>query len=197
MSNEHYSRDELLAFGFAEVGSNVSVSRKSSLYAISGSLGSNIRIDDFCILKGRIRIGSYVHVSSHCSLSGARGEVTMSDCAGLSSHVSIFTGSDTYEQNFLNGPTVPPEYVKTITGNVRIGQAVVVGAHTVVLPGVDIGDGASIGAMCIVAKNCEPGAVYASGSGRPRRVATRDVDVILAKVQHLIDNLGPGHPPRE
>jgi acetyltransferase-like isoleucine patch superfamily enzyme len=185
MSNEHYSRDELLAFGFAEVGSNVSVSRKSSLYAISGSLGSNIRIDDFCILKGRIRIGSYVHVGSHCSLSGARAEVSIAECVSLSTRVTIFTGTDSYTDACLNGPMVPHEFVRTSSGTVRIGQGVIIGAHTVILPNVEIGDGASIGAMCIVNDSCAAGSIVVSGGGRPRTISTRDADAILAQVRQV------------
>jgi dTDP-4-amino-4,6-dideoxy-D-glucose acyltransferase len=185
MSDDYYSRDELLALGFSEVGQNVSVSRKSSLYAISGSLGSNVRIDDFCILKGRIRIGSYVHIGSHCSISGARAEVSIAGCVSLSTRVTIFTGTDSYVDACLNGPMVPQEFVTTLAGPVRIGQGAVIGAHTVILPNVEIGDGASIGAMCIINDSCPAGSIVVCGGGRPRTIGTRDTAAILAQVQQV------------
>ena len=134
MSSDFYTSADLLAFGFTSVGENVQVSRKASLYAITGTIGNNVRIDDFCILKGAIEIRSFVHVGSHCSLSGSRGQVLISDCVSLSTRVTIFTGTDSYSEDYLNGPLVPAKYVKTKIGDVSIGRGVVVGAHTVILP---------------------------------------------------------------
>jgi len=47
-----FAADELKAFGFSDVGNNIQISRKCSFYGISGRIGSNVRIDDFCIFKG-------------------------------------------------------------------------------------------------------------------------------------------------
>jgi dTDP-4-amino-4,6-dideoxy-D-glucose acyltransferase len=191
LDEHYYSPQELIGFGFASVGHNVRVSRKVSLYAISGSIGSSVRIDDFSIIKGRVTIRSYVHIGSHCSLSGARGQVD--DCTSLSTGVSIFTGSDDYRGDCLNGPMVPQELVRTISGDVRIGRGVVVGAHAVLLPGIAVGDAATIGACCVINADCEPGGVYVTGGGRPRRVHTRDLRAVLAQVESVLDgDSGPG-----
>ena len=101
--------------------------------------------------------------------------------------MTIFTGSDTYDDAYLSGPLVPDELIKTIAGDVRIGQGVVIGAHAVILPGVEIADGASVGAMCIVNMNCVPGGVYVCGGGRPRKVSTRDLITIRAQVAQTLD----------
>ena len=42
-----------------------------------------------------------------------------------------------------------------------IGQAVLIGAHSVILPGVTIGDAGSVGAMAVVTKSIEPGEMAA------------------------------------
>lgn len=56
--NSFYTREELLSLGIKSVGENVYISRKSSFYGCSEiSIGSNVRIDDFCILSGRVHLG--------------------------------------------------------------------------------------------------------------------------------------------
>ena len=44
-------------------------------------------------------------------------------------------------------------------GPIKIGRNVTIGAMTLVLPGVEIGDGATVAAYSLVNKNVEPGAV--------------------------------------
>jgi galactoside O-acetyltransferase len=175
--------------GFAKVGRNLQISRKCSFYAISGSIGDNVRVDDFCILKGHIRIGSYVHIAAHCSVSGVRGTVEFGDFSTLSNGVSIFTGSDDYRENALSSSTVPQEYVRTIAGDVIIGRGVIVGAHSVVLPKTVVGDAASIGALCILKGRIVPGTILVSGTRRPKVAGKRDVSAILAQAETVLQNL--------
>ena len=120
-----------------------------------------------------------MHVGSHCSLSGSRGRVLISDCVSLSTRVTIFTGTDSYSEDYLNGPLVPVKYVKTKIGDVSIGRGVVVGAHTVILPGVEIGEASSVGAMCVLNRSCKPGSVVITGAGRPRMIRSRNVAAIV------------------
>lgn len=182
----HLSASELVALGFRRVGSNVRVSRKSSFYNIKGQIGDSVRIDDFCIFKGHVEIGSYVHVAAYCSVSGAYGEVTLRDFCTLSNRVSIFTGSDDYSADTLNNSQVPEEFTTIRKGAVVIGQAVLVGAHSVILPGVTLGDAASVGAMAVVAKSIGPGEM-ARSSGTIAIISERrrDVDQILAMAEEF------------
>ena len=70
------SREAAEALGFLTVGENVQVSDRASFYGANRFfLGSNVRIDDSCLLsKGgrRIAIGNHVHVAAYSSLIGAR-----------------------------------------------------------------------------------------------------------------------------
>ena len=52
-------------------------------------------------------------------------------------------------------------------GEVHIGENVMIGAGSMILPGVTIGDGAVVGAGTVVHKNVEPGSFVA---GNPQRV---------------------------
>lgn len=176
----YYSREELLAFGFESVGEPTWISRKASLYAIKGSLGHHVRVDDFCILKGHIRIGSYVHVAAYCSLSGVAGVVELGDCSSVGNRASIYSGSDDYKADSLASNLVPQELVSTLAGPVRLGRAALVGAHCVLLPGVQIGDAAAVGSQCVVNQSIEAGTMLVSATSRNLQVGTRDVARVLA-----------------
>ena len=64
-----YTEEELKGLGFRHIGNGVCISRKASIYGAQNiSLGDHVRIDDFCILSGRIEIGSYVHVAAYTSV---------------------------------------------------------------------------------------------------------------------------------
>jgi dTDP-4-amino-4,6-dideoxy-D-glucose acyltransferase len=183
--------NELKAMGFSDVGENLQISRKSSFYRISGRIGNNVRIDDFCIFKGHIEIGSYVHVAAFCSVSGAFAKVELSDFCTLSNRVSIFTGSDDYGADTLNNSQVPEEFTTIKKGPVVIGQGVLIGAHSVILPSVTIGDAGSVGAMAVVVKSIGPGemarataAVAVVGNRK------RDVRKILTMAKDFLGHAG-------
>lgn len=154
-----YSVPELEFMGFKRVGKNTQISRKCSFYKISGFIGDNVRIDDFCILKGHIEIGSYVHLCAYCMVSGAAAPVTIGDFVILAARCSVYSGSNDHGADFLGGPLVPAEYVKECVGPVKVGLGTLVGAHCVILPNVDIGAGASIGSGCVVSFNVPDGGI--------------------------------------
>ena len=69
--DSYYSEEELNNIGFKSIGTNVKLSKKSSIYGANEiSLGNNVRIDDFCILSGKIRIGNYIHIAAYSALYG-------------------------------------------------------------------------------------------------------------------------------
>jgi len=162
--SEFYSTEELHSAGFDQIGADVRVSRKTSFYGISGSIGSYVRVDDFCTLKGRLSIGSHVHIAGYCSISGTAASVTIEDFVSVANRVSIYGGSDDYRAPKLNGPTVPEEFLATISASVIIREASIIGAHTVILPGVTVGKGASIGSLCLIFRNIESAAIIVSSS---------------------------------
>lgn len=174
------SADELWALGFSEVGDHIQISRKASFYRISGHIGDHTRIDDFCILKGHVELGSYVHIAAFCSISGAWDKVKIADFVTVSNRVSIFTGSDDFGASTLNN-THDDRYTIMLRGPVTIGLGALVGAHSVILPNVDIGDGASIGAMAVVAKSVPHGGIArASAAAVVHPEKKRDVEMMRA-----------------
>ena len=185
-----HSREALELMGFLTVGENVQISDRASFYGASRiSVGRNVRIDDFCVLAaglGGIELGRYVHIAVGSSLIGA-GRIALSDFAGLSSRVSIYSSSDDYSGVAMTNPTVPGEYTSVTHADVFLGRHVIVGSGSVILPGVTLEDGVAVGALSLVTRNCSAFGIYA---GNPaRRISERKRD-LLAQEQRFMASKG-------
>lgn len=158
------ARDQLLAMGFAALGDDVRISDRASFHnAAAISLGSGVRIDDFCVLSagvGGIGIGSRVHIGAHSTLIGA-GRMTLSDFTNLSGRVSIYSSSDEFHGAGLTGPMVPVEYRQVCDAPVHLGRHVIVGCGSVILPGAFLEDGVAVGALSLVKERCAGFGLYA------------------------------------
>jgi galactoside O-acetyltransferase len=172
-----YSQEELEKIGFKSLGEGVKISRNTCIYGAEEiSVGNHVRIDDFCRLSGNITIGNYVHISVYSALFGGSAGIELSDFTNLSSRVSIYAQSDDYSGEELTGSAVPNEYKKIISAPVKIERHVILGASSVVLPGVVLAEGTACGAMSLINKSTEPWSVYV---GIPvRRLKARKQDLL-------------------
>ena len=172
-----YFEEELRAFGFRQVGNNVLLSRKASLYGIQRiSIGDSVRIDDFCILsagEGGIELQDYIHIGPYSAIMG-RGKVVLKNFVNISSRVTIYSSNDDYSGAMMSNPMVPEEYKNVTHADVMLGKHVIVGSGTVILPGVVIGDGCAIGALSLVSADCPPFTISAGVQARfiKKRMAT-------------------------
>lgn len=156
-----YSREELERIGFQNIGTDVSISRKASIFRPERiSIGNHVRIDDFCLLSGNIVLGSYIHIAAYSAFFGGSGNVVMKDFSGLAYRCTIIAETDDYCGEYLTNPTVSGEYRGVMVGKVVIGKHVIIGAGSTVLPDVELGEGCSFGAMSLVNRNTEPWGVY-------------------------------------
>jgi len=162
-----YTREELEKIGFKSIGENVLISDKASIYnAKNISIGSNVRIDDFCILSagdGGIEIGDYVHIACYSSLIG-KGSIILKDFSGLSIRVTILSSSDDYSGEYLTNPMINDpsgEFTYIKHSDVILEKHALVGSGAILLPGVVIGEGASVGAMSLVKNNIDPFTIVA------------------------------------
>lgn len=173
------ARSVVEAMGFAAIGKHVLISDRASFYNCANIvLGSNVRIDDFCILSagpGGIEIGNFVHVAAYSSLIGA-GKICLADFSNISSRVSIYSSSDDYSGATMTNPMVAPEFTGVEHADVLIGRHAIIGAGSVVLPGVLIGEGAAIGALSLVKSACDPFGVYVGAPAK--RIADRKRDLL-------------------
>jgi len=167
-------REAIERMGFASVGENVQISDRASFYGADRiTLGSNVRIDDFCVISaglGGIIIGNYVHIAVGATLIGT-GKITLCDFVGVSSKTSIYSSNDDYSGAVMTGPTLPVEFTNVRHADVRLGKHVIVGCGSVILPGVTLEEGVAVGALSLVTRNCKAFGIYA---GNPaRRISER------------------------
>lgn len=158
----YYSESELCSLGLKHVGKNVRLSRKTSLYGISNiSIGDNVRIDDFCILSGKINIGNYVHINPYTGIYAGTSGVYIEDFCNFSSRITIYAVADDYSGEYMTSPLLPKECTNIQTAPVYIRKHVIIGTACNILPGVEIAEGCAIGAMSLIKHNTEPWGIYA------------------------------------
>jgi len=120
-----------------------------------------------------IRIGSFVHIGAHASIVGG-GECVLGDFSGLSGGVRIYTGNEDYLGGSLTNPAVPEPWRVPVRSYVRLGKHAIVGANAVILPGVEVGDGAVVGALSLVTRDCEPWTIYGGSPAKPIKERPRE-----------------------
>lgn len=154
--NSFYTEEELKELGFKSYGKNVLISRFARFYGISNmEIGNNVRIDDFCILSGKIKIGNYVHISAYTALYGSQG-IEIKDYCGCSARSIIYSAMDDFSGEYMIGPMLPKELTNVTGGPVILEKYVQLGANTTVMPDLTIGEGAVTGSCTLVRHNIEP-----------------------------------------
>jgi len=172
------TEEELKQYPFKSLGKNVTIHSRAILCGIENlSIGDNSRIDDNAVILAtdEVSLGAYVHIPCFCFLGGKFG-IEIGNFTSLAPGVKIFSSSDDYSGEYMTGPLVPSECCGGDRGKVVIGRHVVLGANTVVLPGLTVGDGVSVGAQSLVKKDLEPWGMYA---GTPaRQIGQRKKDLL-------------------
>ena len=169
-------RRELDQLGFAAVGEDVLISRKASIYAPERiRVGDHVRIDDFTFLSGDITLHNHIHIAAFCMLIGGSGDagIVMDDFSGLSGRVTVYSISDDYSGEFMTNPTIPEEYLNVLRGRVTIGKYAIIGTSSVLMPGVDIGEGAAVGAMSLVSRSLPGWKICGGVPARPLKDRSR------------------------
>lgn len=180
----YLTEPQLAQMGFHSLGKNVQISDKAAIYnADQIDIGDNSRIDDFCVVSGRVQIGSYVHVAPYCLLAGGTEGIFLDDFSGLAYNVQVFSQSDDYSGRTLTNPTVDKKYKSETKAPVQIGRHVIIGATSIVFPGVLLAEGCSVGAMTLIHKSTTPWGIYV---GNPaRRIRERKKDLLALEAQFL------------
>ncbi|MDR4461409.1 MAG: acyltransferase [Nitrospirales bacterium] len=160
----YYTNVELEKAEFKSLGHNVSIAKNCTIIGTKNiSIGNNVRIDGFCSIiaaeEGFVELGSYIHIGCYCLLIAGAG-IVMKDFSCISHGVKIFTRTDDFSGKYLTNPTVPKKYTGVTNGRVTLSKHVLVGASTVVLPNIIIGEGSSIGAQSLVTKSLDSWGVY-------------------------------------
>lgn len=160
MQNSFYTPEELLSIGFKTIGHNVLISRFARFYGIRNmEIGNNVRIDDFCILSGKINLGNNIHISAFSALYGRFG-IELESFSGLSPRCTIFSASDDFSGDYMIGPMIDPKYTNIIGKKVLIKKYSQLGSNCIVFPGVTINEGVAVGAMSLILSDLEAWKIY-------------------------------------
>ena len=162
MKTSFYSEEELKEIGIRDFGKNVRISRMARIYSPEKMIiGDNVRIDDFCIFTGEVQIGSFVHLAPFSGYFGGDVGIYIEDFVGISSRVSCYALSDDYSGEFMTNPMIPEKYKNTFSKKIHIKRHVLIGASSVILPGVTIGEGVSCGSFTLINKELIEWGIYA------------------------------------
>ena len=186
MSTSFYSTEELKQIGFKYLGKNVLLSRNTCIYGAGNiSIGDNSRIDDFVLLSGHINIGKHVHIAAYTGLFAGEAGIDIEDYCGISAHCCVYAVTDDYSGLALTNPTIPSKY-KLITGKkVCLKKHVLVGAGSIILPGVCLEEGSSFGSMSLISKDSKAWTMYV---GAPmKELRSRNKKILELEAQFELD----------
>lgn len=123
-------------------------------------IGDNVRIDSFSKLEGGegLFIGDGVHIASFSHINTGGGTLFIGKGVGIASGVKIITGQP--DLQYLDICPQSENFHPPIRKKTFIGAYVFLGAGCTIMPGVEIGMGAVIGANSLVIKDVPSMAVY-------------------------------------
>lgn len=184
-----YTIEELKELGFKHLGGDdIKISKKASIFRPERMfLGNHVRIDDFCLLSGNITIGNYVHIAAYSGLFAGTSEIVMEDFSGLAFRCTIVAESDDYSGEYMMNPTIDMRYRNITKESVYLRKHVTIGTGSVVLPGVDLGEGCSFGAMSLINKSTDPWGIYV---GSPIRRVKERKKTLLDKEKLFLNERG-------
>lgn len=152
------------------------------------SIGDHVIIDDFTYISCGMNIGPFSHIAPNCTFSGGAGFVNIGAFVGISASSSVITGSSNYRVGCLDLPTIPDNYVAgAIVKEILISDFCLLGASSVVLPGVVMPQGMTTGALTLVRKkDYEKWGLYV---GNPvRKLGIKDSKKMIEDSKNLLED---------
>lgn len=108
---------------------------------------------------GRLVLGSNSHLGAFCYVNAHYGLVVVGDDVAIGPGTKLIA----YSNHYRSGSRVTAEKV---TGDIRIGSNVFIGANSTILPGVSIGDNIVIAAGSVVTNDIVDEGVYGGAPAR-------------------------------
>jgi acetyltransferase-like isoleucine patch superfamily enzyme len=148
------------------------------------SIGDGVIIDDFAFLyatgKG-IEIGSFSHITVGCVLM-AGGLIKIGSFSAVSPNSVVLAESDDYKGGgFIGNAIFPDKYRNRVEADVIIGNHVHIAVNCVILPGITLGDGCSIGAGSIVTKDMPEWTICYGNPCKPIKDKPREYQLAMEK----------------
>lgn len=178
------NQQELKALGLKSFGKKVLISRNAQFYGAENiEIGDNVRIDDFCILSGKVKLGSHIHISAGVYLFAGNASIEMEDFTCLSGKCSVYAVSDDYSGETMTNAVIDAKFKKVTAKKVLIKKHSIIGAGSTILPGVIIEEGCAVAAMSLINKSTKPWGVYVGSPAK--RVKSRKKDLLKLETEFL------------
>ena len=187
----YYDEHDLKEAGFKSIGRNVKIAKNCTIIGIENiEIDDNVRIDGYCTIvalgPGWLHLGKFIHIGGYCLLSAGNG-IYMDDFSGLSQGVKVYSKTDDYTGHHLTNPTVPEEYTGITGGTVTLGRHVIIGAGSVILPKVSIGEGSSVGALSLVTKSLDSWGVFLGSPAKKLKNRSKKLLELEAQLKQKIE----------
>lgn len=180
----YLSGEAIEKIGFKSVGVGVMISDKASIYnPESIKIGDYSRIDDFCVISGKVSLGRYCHITPMCLIAGGEPGIVLEDFCTLAYGVKIFAQTDDYSGETMTNSLISKKYKHEFKAPVSLHQHVIIGAGSIIFPGIVVAEGCSVGAMTLVNKDTKPWGVYVGSPAR--RLRDRKKDLLALKERFL------------
>lgn len=123
--------------------------------------GKNIIIDCFSYIYAdkQMIIGDNTHIGSFTFICGG-DVIEIGDFVGIGQGVKIYASTEDLRGWGFGNPTVADRHRNTLRAPVHINKFAVIGANSVILPGVTIGEGAAVGACSVITRDLDPWGIY-------------------------------------
>lgn len=146
--------------------------------------GKHIIIDDYVFIdsKKTISIGNYVHIALFASITGGE-ELIIDDFCAISQGVRILTATDDFKDGGFGNSTINNKFRNIRSGVIKIGPFSIIGANSVVLPNICIGEGAMVGANSVITRNLEPWGIYVGN----KKIGERNRDEVLKNYENFLN----------
>jgi acetyltransferase-like isoleucine patch superfamily enzyme len=153
-------------------------------------IGDHTILDDFTYISCPLEIGRFSHIASNVTISGGHGRVTIGDFVGVATGCSLHAASSDYLEGSLDYPSIPAEFqFGGQCEDIVFEDFVLLGAKSVVLPGVHLPEGVSTGALSVISKRkYRPWTLYVRGQREMKRdgaeLKRRAADLLAHHARH-------------
>jgi len=182
----YLTKSQIKKIGFRYVGKDALISNKCSIYGADNiSIGDNVRIDDFCLLSAgeKIEIGNYVHIACYSVLLGS-AFIELCDYSGISLRCIVLSSNADYSGEFMTNPQIPDKYLNTQSAPVVFSKHSLLGAGSIVLPGVSLGIGSVVGANSLVKDSVPSFEIWCGNPAKYKKMRKTDILKLTKQLRH-------------
>lgn len=118
------------------------------------------RVLDFAYIDAgqSLKIGKYSIITWHCLIEGG-AKTTIGDRVFIGPGTKLLTSTYAFNGYYTN-EFLPQETRATIYGDITLKDDSYIGANSVIMPGVTVGEGAMVGSNSFVNKDLDPWGIY-------------------------------------